>query len=349
MRAQFQIIANNNDITTLIKDRVLEISTVDRTGMESDACTIRLDDRDGKVAFPPKGSTLQVSLGWEGQGLTQIGIYTVDSIGVKGLPQELHLSAKPADLRASAKSHRSAGYESTSLSAIVSTLATRHGWQAACSVDANVARADQIGESDLHFVTRLARQYGATAQVKGGKLLVLPRGAKTSASGKTLPAIILTPADVDDYDLTFPDRSSYSKVKAQAHDTKTGKRINVELQNPAPPIGVDAPEHTDRHIYPNADAAQAAAQSRMDALNRKTADGSLNMVGRADIVAEMGITLQKFKAEVDGEYLVESVTQIYAGESWRTTVEINAGNNGKSGVGHKKKGAKKVDLSGLQF
>ena len=335
MQADFEIIANNNNITEQIRDRLLELKIVDKQGLDSDELEIQLDDRDGKVEFPPKGATLRVSLGWMGSGLHYMGTYRVDEIELSGPPTTLSIKAKPADMRQDARSQRSLSYEDTTLAGIVTTIAGRNGWAPVCEVTASVPRSDQIGESDLHFVTRLARQYGATATVKDGKLLVLPRDGGKSASGKSLPVIVLRPSDLDNYRLTFPDRGSFGKVKASAHDNKTGKQINLEIPNPSDTSAKTGGEHVDRHVYPNSAAAKAAAQSRQESLNRSTARGSLTLMGRADVAAEITIGLMGFKAGADGNYLIESVAHSYAGKSWVTTIEVNAGNGGKAKVGHK--------------
>ncbi|TET04914.1 late control protein, partial [Burkholderia cepacia] len=59
MEAIFQVVANGSDVTKVIQDRVLEIRSMDKPGLDADECTITLDDRDGRVEFPPKGATLK--------------------------------------------------------------------------------------------------------------------------------------------------------------------------------------------------------------------------------------------------------------------------------------------------
>lgn len=95
MRAIFQVVANGDDITRVIQDRVLQIQTTDKPGLEADECEIELDDRDGKVRFPPKGATLKISLGWEGQGLSMLGEYAVDEIVLRGPPATIIIRGRP--------------------------------------------------------------------------------------------------------------------------------------------------------------------------------------------------------------------------------------------------------------
>ncbi|MBJ7309231.1 phage late control D family protein [Rugamonas sp. CCM 8940] len=346
MQADFDIVANGQNITDLLRDRLLELRLTDKTGLETDTCEIRLDDRGGKLALPPKGATLTISLGWAGQGLNLLGSFKIDEVVMDGPPAGVTIRGKGADLRQSAKSQRHAGYEKTTLAAIVATVAARHGWRAVCKVTAEVARLDQIGESDLHFLTRLARLHGATATVKNGALLVLPRGAGKTASGAVPPKLVLRAEQLTRYSFTFADRSGFKSVKTNSHDAGKAKQVEQEVANPVAADG--AAVHSDRHPYTDTDTAKAAAQSRMAALNRATASGTLNLMGRADIAAERIIGIAGLKPEVDGDYLVESVTHSYTHDSWRMQVELNAGNLGKAtaGQGRSANGGKELVAPG---
>lgn len=343
MQAIFQIIANGADITRTIQDRVLRIRTTDKPGLEADECEIELDDRDGVIRFPPKGATLKISLGWAGQGLSLLGEYAIDEIVLRGPPATVAIRGRPANLRATSKTHRYGNWSNAKLADVVGDIARRNKWAAACSIDVVVPRADQFGESDLHFVTRIARQYGATATVKAGKLIVTPIGGGKSASGKVLPALLLTPEQLIDYEISFPDRASFAAVRTKVHDAKSGKKIDLVIPNPDAQPGAAA-VHTERHAFASPQAAKAAASARLAKLNRHTATSRLRMLGRADVSAEKTVTLKGFKRDADGDFLVESVTHEYAGRSWETEVVLNAGNKGKAKAGHGKKQAKKINL-----
>ena len=54
------------------------------------------------------------------------------------------------------------------------------------------------------------------------------------------------------------------------------------------------------------------------------------MPGRTDLFAERSINAQGFKAGLDGEYLVDSVEQVFTQSGWSTTVECNGGKQGKA-------------------
>ncbi|WP_375592164.1 phage late control D family protein [Chitiniphilus eburneus] len=337
MQAIYHITADGQDITDLLNDRLLSLRTTDKPGMESDECELRLDDRDGAIVLPRRGAVLEISLGYRGQPLTLIGRYTVDEIEVSGPPQSLVITGKAADMRASAKSPRRAAWENLPLSAIVATIAARHGWRPACRVQAQIARADQTNESDIHFLSRLARQYNATAKVAGDTLLVLPRQGGTSASGKALAAVQLARADLRSYSVRFNDRAMQGAVKTTWHNKKTAKLEVLEVPNPDAPPGT-RPTHVDRHVYPDQARAAAAAKARLATFNRATAEVRLELSGRADLAAERMLHLAGIKTGIDGEYLIDSVEhQFDFSGGWQTTVTCNGGKTGKAKAGQKRK------------
>ena len=335
MTPTFRIVADGADITALINDRLLLLRTTDKPGMESDDFELRIDDRDSAVSLPSRGASIEVFLGYSGTALTRLGRYTVDEVELSGPPDTLVIRGKASDMRGSGKTTRSGSWEGVSLASIVKDIAARNGWSPVCPVDTVVPRADQIGESDFNFITRLSKQFDCTAKVADGKLLVMQRQGGQSASGKALGAIILTRSDVSRWQFRLGDRSAHKAVSTKHQDKKTGKLAIVTLDNDEAPDGLP-PVHTDRHIYPNKSAAEQAAKARLAAFNRSTAAVRLEMPGRTDLFAERTINAQGFKVGLDGEYLVDSVEQVFTQSGWSTTVECNGGKKGKAKAKGKK-------------
>ena len=335
MTPTFRIVADGADITALINDRLLLLRTTDKPGMESDDFELRIDDRDSAVSLPSRGASIEVFLGYSGTALTRLGRYTVDEVELSGPPDTLVIRGKASDMRGSGKTTRSGSWEGVSLASIVKDVAARNGWSPVCPVDTVVPRADQLSESDFNFITRLSKQFDCTAKVADGKLLVMKRQGGQSAGGKALGTITLTRSDVSRWQFRLGDRSSHKAVSTKHQDKKTGKLAIVTLDNDEAPDGLP-PVHTDRHIYPNKSAAEQAAKARLAAFNRSTAAVRLEMPGRTDLFAERTINAQGFKSGLDGEYLVDSVEQVFTQSGWSTTVECNGGKKGKAKAKGKK-------------
>lgn len=347
MTPVFRIVADGADITSLINDRLIQLRTTDKTGMESDEFELRIDDRDGLVTLPSRGVGIEVYLGYAETSLARMGRYVVDEITVSGPPDTIVIQGKASDMRGSGKTIRSGSWENVPLSKIVADIAARNGWLPVCLVATKVERADQISESDFNFITRLAKQYDCTAKVADGKLLVMPRQGGESASGKAFGVITLTRSDVSRWQFRLGDRNAHKSVAATHQDKKTGQLAVVSLDNDDVPDGLPA-VHTDRHIHPNKTAAEAAAKARLAAFNRSTAGVRFEMPGRTDIFAERSINAQGFKVGLDGEYLADSVEQVYTQAGWSTTVECNGGKKGKAKAkGKKKKADKPVKVVSL--
>jgi phage protein D len=338
MTPLFRIVANGSDITRLINDRLLLLRTLDKPGMESDEFELRIDDRDGAVSLPERGASIEVYLGYAETSLVRLGRYTVDEIELSGPPDSLVIRGKASDMRGSGKTTRSCSWENISLATIVATVARRNGWEPACTVGTIVPRADQLGESDFNFITRLAKQHDCTAKVADGKLLVMPRQGGVTASGTAFGVVTITRADVSRFSFRLGDRSTHKAVNAQYQDKTTGKLAVVSLSNPDAPDGLP-PVHTDRHIHPNKTAAEQAVKARLAAFNRSTAAVRLEMPGRTDLFAERVINASGFKVGLDGEYLVDSLEQVFTQSGWSTTVECNGGKQGKAKAKGKKPAA----------
>lgn len=329
MQPVFRIVADGKDISAVINDRLLLLRTTDKPGMESDDFELHIDDRDGAVTLPARGAAIEIHLGYAGQTLTRLGRYTVDEVELSGPPDSVIIRGKASDMRGSGKTTRSGSWENVALQRIVGDIAARNGWQSACPVLTKVLRVDQFNESDFNFITRLAKQYDCTAKIGDGTLLVLPRQGGQSASGRALGVVSLRRADVTRWQFRLADKATYQAVQTRHQDPRSGQLKVVDLVNEDAPQGM-APVHTDRHLYPDQASAQQAAKARLAALNRSTANVRLDMPGRTDVFTERTVDLKGFKSGLDGEYLVESVEQVFSASGWTTTFECNGGRQGKA-------------------
>ncbi|CAI8779596.1 phage late control D family protein [Pseudomonas donghuensis] len=329
MQPVFRVVADGNDITTVINDRLLLLRTSDKPGMESDDFELRIDDRDGAVTLPARGALIEIHLGYASQTLTRLGCYTVDEVELTGPPDSVVIRGKASDMRGTGKTTRSGSWENIPLQQIVRDIAARNGWQPACPVLTRVLRVDQFNESDFNFITRLAKQYDCTAKVGDGILLVLPRQGGKSASGKALGVVGVRRADVTRWQFRLADKGTYKAVQTRHQDKRSGQLMVVDLASAETPQGL-APVHTDRHLYPDKACAEQVAKAKLAALNRSTASVRLDMPGRTDLFTERSVELKGFKIGLDGEYLVESVEQVFTASGWTTTVECNGGKQGKA-------------------
>lgn len=334
MKPVFKIIANHQqDITPKINDRLLSLSITDKAGIEYDDFEIELDDRDNKIDFPNRDVVLDISLGYDENNLFFMGSYKVDEVEIKSPPQSMIIRGKPASMTGSLKNERRCAFENKPLNEIVKTIAERNNLTPLCEITDIVKRIDQINESDMHFIQRLANEHNATSTIKDDKLIVVSRNENKSGSGQQSQNITILKSDVTNFSITFPDRANLKKSTATYADNTTGEIKKVEIEN-ANASTSNEDNFTDRHIYPDEETATSAAKSNLSDAERQTVRGRLQFYkGRGDIFAEQNITLQGFKNGVDGEYSIESVNHTFNQSGWLTSIEFNAGKNGKAKVG----------------
>ena len=85
VKPTYRLIANSQDITDVIKDRLSSIRYTDATGFESDILEISLTDHknDEPITLPPTGAELQLFLGY-GDVADLKGVFVVDELNMGG-------------------------------------------------------------------------------------------------------------------------------------------------------------------------------------------------------------------------------------------------------------------------
>ncbi|MES9873172.1 MAG: contractile injection system protein, VgrG/Pvc8 family [Candidatus Sedimenticola sp. 6PFRAG7] len=318
MQPSFRIIADRQDITDTIRDRLLSLVVTDQSGGKTDMVEIRLDDRDGIIELPRKGAELDIAMGYAETGLAKMGLFTVDELELSGPPDTLIIKGKAANMRDSLKERKTRAWDEVTLDNLVATVAAEHKLEPRVGEflgAIHIPHLDQTEESDLHLLTRLARQYDALTKPAGGALLFVPKGEAKSASGKTVPPVTIHRSETSDHRISMPDRGKYKAVIAHWHDTSSGNRTPVR-------IGDGKPVHTLKHTYSDQATARHAAQANMDALERGVATASITLKhGNPKLAAGGGLTLEGFRQGADGNWLTTQVVHTLSGGGYSTRVE----------------------------
>jgi len=319
MTPAFRILADSQDMTDRIRDRLLSLRVTDEAGIQSDTVEIKLDDRDARIAWPEHGAELEVSLGYRETGLTRMGLYVVDEVEHDGPPKALTIRANAADMRQSLKAPRTRVWDKVTLAGLVTTIAGEHGLVpriSALLAAVSYAHLDQTEESDLHLLTRLARDNSAVTKPVAGHLIFAVRGEAKSISGQKLPKIQILASQVQRYQMTQADRGRYAAVLAHWHDPVKAERVQVM-------VGQGEPVHTLRHTYPDHDWATRAARAKLAALQRGTGTLSLTLIGNSDLMAEAKLELKGIRERVDGEWLIQRVEHQFDNQSFVTRIEAD--------------------------
>jgi len=326
----YRISLGGREITSAIEPRLISLTLALERGGKADQLDLVLDDADGRLEVPGRGVALTVAIGWAGQSLVDKGSFEVDEVEHSGSPDQLVIRARSANLRAALRNRVEHSWHDTTLGAIARTIAERNGLSVrldATLASTPISHADQTNESDINFISRLARQHDAVATVKAMRLVLLPINGSTSSTGATPPALKITRAAGDQHRWHAADRDAYSGVRAYWHDPKQAKQRSVL-------VGQSGNAKRLRESHATEADARAAAQAEWQRIQRGAATFQISLAsGLPQADAQTPLQVSGFKPEIDGaDWLITKVTHTIADGGFTTELEAELqGANGSAG------------------
>jgi len=319
---EFHITLDGRDLTTKIAPRLVSMGLSESRSDEADTLDLTLDDSDGKLEIPPRGAVLRVSLGWSDTGVIDKGSFTVDEVEHAGAPDVLTIRARSASMTKEMGERIERSWHGETLGAIVRKIAGKHSLKPAIADALSkvlIAHIDQTHESDMSFLTRLAKRYDAVMNVKDTNLLFMPIGHGTTASGKTLESIELTRASGDSHRYHVAERENYAGVRAHYHATGRAKRKSVVVGGENNHSIKVLPE-----TYATEAEARAAATAELNRTKRSQATLDYTLaLGRPDLYPELPVYLSGFKPQIDDEsWLVKRVKHSVGDGGFTTGLEL---------------------------
>ncbi|SDE41996.1 phage late control D family protein [Paraburkholderia lycopersici] len=319
---EYKITLDGKDLTSKIAPRLVSLSVSESRGDDADMLDIVLDDEKGDLAIPSRGQLLQVSFGWSDTGLFDKGTFTVDEVEHSGAPDILTIRARSASMTKDMGERREKSWHGQTIGAIVRTIAGRHGLKPAIAdalAKIAIAHIDQTHESDMSFLTRLAKRYDAVMNVKQSNLLFMPIGHGTSLSGKTLDSLDIKRTSGDQHRYHISEREKYAGVRAHYHGTGRKKRESVVIGGENNHSIKVLPE-----TYATEADARAAATAEYKRTQRSQATLSYTLaLGRPDLYPEIPVYVSGFKPEIDAlPWLAKKVTHTIADGGYTTQLEL---------------------------
>ncbi|AZV77874.1 phage tail protein [Parasedimentitalea marina] len=305
MTPDFQIIANSVDQTAQFKDRLVNLTLTDQAGQKSDTAQITLDNRDNRIELPDVGAVLDISLGLKETGLVPMGRYVVDELSGDLFPNTLTISAKAADMLGGIKAPKTRNWDDVTVQDIVAKIAGENGLETAVAESLKAhfyGYLAQTAESDLNFLTRLARDLDATAKPAGGALVFIKRGIGKAADGSDLPVPVINVTQMSRGNWKASGRGKYSKVIAEWSELGAAKVRQVSAGDGEPLLKL-------RHRYASQNEAQRAADSALESSKRASGKASIQLAGfDGGLLAEGFVDLQGIHPGLSGKWLVTQVT-----------------------------------------
>ena len=173
-----------------------------------------------------------------------------------------------------------------------------HGGAAGRVKACSYAYQAQTSESDLNFLTRLAKGLDAVAKPAGGYLIFSKRGEGKAADGSELPVFVLDRRQMKGGSWLITGRGKYGRVTAEWGERGTATTHKVTAGDKEPELAL-------RHRHPTEAEAQNAADAALARSRRASGKIGIELGGFwGDLMAEAKVDIRGIKPELTGEWLI---------------------------------------------
>lgn len=262
--AHYRIVVNGEDVTAAIKPLFIRLTISDNDKDEADELTITVSATFARPAYKDE---IKVFLSNDKDTPPQfLGLFLVQKTTIKN-KRQLTIIANGADYSGELKERRHANYENTTLGAVASDIAARHGLAVRTNISQPVTRFEQINEFDLHFLNRLAKEHNAIFNIKNNTLYFMAKGSQE------VPKVTINGGQCDDLEITHSNQTLYKSAKASYQNTKLNKVVSVV-------VGEGTPQLYKQGHFQNDDEARTFAANALARANKGLINGTLTKKGQ---------------------------------------------------------------------
>ncbi|MFI3241230.1 MAG: contractile injection system protein, VgrG/Pvc8 family [Alphaproteobacteria bacterium] len=322
MQPIYKITVDQENINSILANRLISINITDEFGLVSDSMTMELDNSDDIFEVPPRGVELEAFLGYDENNLYSMGKFIVDEIELSSPPNKITITARASNSTikedmGAIKAPKSKSWEECTLSTIVSTIAVDYGLTESIDIsfkDIFIQHIDQTDESDLSFLERLAKEYGVEVKIAGGKIIFLEPARGTLPDGTTIPTTYISKADLNNYKMRISERGLYNQVIAKYYDLDDAEEKKVE-------VGDEKPAFSMRDVYSNETTALMQAKAKLADIERGQYSLSAETIGNPLLSAESKIEITGICEELQGAWILKQVSHSYSSSGYKTSFE----------------------------
>jgi phage protein D len=198
----FSIEVEGSDITEEIRQNLISLNLTDNGAGVKQSDQISFAVASETLVVPAKGVKVRIWMGF-GQEMVDKGTYIVDALASGGSDSShriVQVTAR-AFSRTNARGHSALqsqkvrSWSNVTFGDMLKTISNEHQLTFAIPDDLasiHITHVDQLNESDMNLLTRLAEDYGAVSKVTHNHWLISPRDAITTVSGVPLKKAVIT-------------------------------------------------------------------------------------------------------------------------------------------------------------
>ncbi len=336
----YELRSENKKLNNFLHNRVLSLSITDHLDTYIDELTLSFDNRSFNDLFIPPpdfGKDLNLKLGYS-PSLKNMGNFYIDSWNVSTPPATINITAKSINLLLGFFDQKTEIWQGSEnkkkpIAQVIKTIAKNYqlATEISESYEKKTIEEYQYVESDINFISRLAKQYNAYFKIKQNKIFFkeydsLRKNKKTTAYVK------LNVNNIMSYQVQKQEADNYTSVHANWYDYETAS-LSLETypsdsaspEKSAKPIKTVTPEKifTIRKIFPFKGEAQSAAEAKYWLLNRNKEILNVKSVGDIDLSTGKTLQISKLQKEIDGSnWIMQHVNHNF--DSSGFTSSINA-------------------------
>ena len=318
-RPTFTLTYQGVDITEDLTPLTLSLSYTDKLEGESDELAIALINSDLRwlnAWLPGEGDVATLTLGYEGEAPLGPVSFEVDSPEWSGPPDQFMLKGLGTPISKSLRQRNTQAYEGTTLLAIASTIAEKHGLEVVGSDNIpsiSFERVTQKEIDDLSFLRQLSAEYGLLFKVESLSKLVFFREIDLESGDPVLP---LSRADLSGYRLRRQAAGTYEAARVSYQNPSSGQFISVTINTDGAEVTPSDDEEgsigtTDilviRERCEDLGQAQLKATEALRRANSTRVEFEASLEGNPLLSAGIIFDLSGFQ-RFDGRYLISQVT-----------------------------------------
>lgn len=306
---------------------LISASFLDNDGGEADEIEFEFSISPPFPDSPADGTKYRFLYGWSENSLRDAGLFTYQSDRLGGDPESgytMAITARSADFVDADKKESSEHFDDKTAGEIFRLLASRSNKRAIIDPSIENVRLPyrlRWRQSPTAFAQDLASELGGTVKYANNTLLVPRRNSGQTASGQTLPTIIIPFRENHSFEIS-------SEAKGKFKDSSTGWFDPVAGFGKffdATSIGA-ASRYVALHPARSEAEAEMAGKAQIAEEARASVSGSFEADGDPDAMAGAPAKLQGYGASRDAADLVASSIQhtftFDDGGGWIMSVEV---------------------------
>ncbi len=322
-RPLLRVSINGIPLSGLAFSQITSCRVTDTAGIYSDTAEITWANVSmfNTFAMPAPGAEILIELGYLGD-FKHMGLFVADEVEESSPPRQIRVTgrAKPqgstkGGLAPLQQQKTRSWAEGMSLKAIAETIAGENGLRPGVTEKAGAlipGHIDQIDESDIAVLTRIAARFDLIAKPAGGVLFIGERGAGIKASGQPTSTVRIFESDLSRWAMRRSLGEITGTVIATYRDLEKGEDVEVK-------IGDKEPVRRLRQRFRDEQEARAVADAEARRAGRAKEALEVEMPGNPSIVAEGRLALTGCSSAADGVWLVDTVTHEISSAGYKTS------------------------------